>query len=100
MDNVLLDILLPGAGVPITIGLVEVIKRTWARLPVRLYPLTAILSGVIWTTAVEAVTKVDANFGTAVLFGVVIGLTASGLYSGTIATVTLPTSETRKSRKS
>lgn len=63
--------------VPVIIGLTQVVKL--AGLPSRYAPLFAVLLGVCISTAVSPVTGMN------VLLGIVYGLTASGLYSGTKA---------------
>lgn len=65
--------------VPIVVGLVQVFRK--AGLPTKLAPMTAIILGIAC-----AVGLASYDF-TSVLAGVVVGLTASGLYSG-VKTVT------------
>lgn len=67
------------ALVPVTIGLVEVVKVTG--LPDRFAPISSILIGVALGILVLP-TLIDAILG-----GVIVGLSASGLYSGTRALV-------------
>lgn len=63
------------AGVPIVIGLVEVLKKTG--LPNRMLPLLALILGILYSFFVFPI-------GTeAVLQGLVVGLAAQGLYRGT-----------------
>lgn len=66
--------------VPVVIGLVAVLRT--AGLPVRVAPLTAIVLGILGAVALQ-------GFSAAVVIaGIVIGLSASGLYSGTKTTIT------------
>lgn len=64
--------------IPIILGLVEVIKR--AGLPSRFLPLIAILLGA---TAYYFIPGLDGS----ILDGIVAGLAASGLWSGSRAVV-------------
>lgn len=65
------------ALIPITVGLVEVVKR--GGLPVRYAPVVAVVFGVAGSFSIGgAITEV-------ILGGIVVGLSAAGLYSGTSA---------------
>jgi len=65
----------------LVIGLVQVAKTTG--LPTRWCPVLALVLGVVITT----VLSFFAGASDAVITGLIIGLTAVGLYSGTKATV-------------
>ena len=69
------------AVVAIVVGLVEAIKRA-TNLDSRFTPLVSIIFGVSIMSAV-GVDTVTMN----IFEGVIVGLTASGLYSGTKATL-------------
>jgi len=66
--------------VPVIVGLVQAIKMT-GFLSSQFTPIVAMALGVV------VVGTVDAFTGANVLQGIVVGLTASGLYSGTRATL-------------
>jgi len=71
-------------GVPVVaiiIGLTEVIKRIG--LPKRLIPLVSVIIGVIIALLTSWV-KIDFS---AIIGGIVAGLTACGIWSGTKATI-------------
>lgn len=66
------------ALVPMVIGIVEVIKRTFA-MSSRYAPLMSLLVGIASVYIYNDFVISSAN----ILQGVVLGLTAAGLYSGT-----------------
>ena len=66
---------------PVIVGVVSALKL--AGLPDRYSPLTAILLGVVASALVFPAGTV----GLTIFWGVVSGLTAAGLYSGTKATI-------------
>jgi len=68
------------AAIPVTLGLVQVIKLAFC-LPDRFAPLTSIIVGIllVWLT--------NPGLTNAVIPGIIIGLSASGLWSGSKATV-------------
>ena len=66
------------ALIPATMGLVEVAKRTG--LPSKYAPIVSLVIG----TCLGVATSLD-NIGKGVIVGIAIGLSASGLYSGTKA---------------
>lgn len=70
--------------VPVVIGVTEVIKRAVERagFSSRFAPATSLILGVIGATVF-----IGGMNGPSVLQGVLVGLTASGLYSGVKATV-------------
>lgn len=76
------DLMLPVALVPIVIGLVQVCKI--AGLPSRVAPMLSILLGV----GASFLLPLDGNLGVIILEGIMVGLSASGLYSGAKATIT------------
>lgn len=70
-------------GVPIVVGLVEVMKKFVT--DDRFWPLFAIAYGILWNTIAALATKSihdQSDLANAILVGVVIGLAAAGLYSG------------------
>ena len=69
------------AVVAIVVGLVEAIKRA-VNLDSKFAPLVSLIFGIVIMSAVGTDTIVMNIFE-----GVIIGLTASGLYSGTKATL-------------
>jgi hypothetical protein len=73
-------------GVPIIVGLVEVIKPFC--VDARFYPIFALLLGLLLNIGVAWVltTMAKPDIVVAVLNGVLAGLAASGLYSGYKAT--------------
>lgn len=66
------------ALIPATMGLVEVFKKSG--LPSKHAPIVSLFIGLIL-----GVTTNIGNIGKGILTGIVIGLSASGLYSGTKA---------------
>lgn len=73
------------AGVPLVVALVEAMKRAWPELEPRWYPLVALFWGVALNLALALMLGYE--LGPALLLGVVAGLAASGLYSGSKAVV-------------
>lgn len=69
--------------VPVVVGFVEVVKRTF-KLPTRFAPAVSLVSGIL---AVYLASDFVLT-GAIALQGVVLGLTASGLYAGTKKTFT------------
>ena len=71
-------------GVPVVIALVEAVKQAVPALDKRWLPLVALALGEAWTVGTALV------FGEpvreAVLLGVIVGLSAVGLFSGVRAT--------------
>lgn len=63
----------------ITIGLVEVIKRTGT--PIKFLPLIAVLVGIVLNFFGDI--SGGAGFGGRVIIGIAIGLSASGLFDQT-----------------
>lgn len=77
------DLLLTGlAAAPIITALVAAIGTAVPAAPRRCYPLLAIALGVGWQCAVAA--AADGLTPAAALTGIVVGLAASGLYSGAV----------------
>lgn len=68
--------------VPVVIGIIEVVKL--AGLPSRFAPLLSLVLGVLGATYL-----VGGDLAVTVLQGLIVGLSASGLYSGTKATLNL-----------
>lgn len=66
-------------SIAIVIGLTEVVKRLG--LPKKFIPAFAVLLGAGISMATGGVTT------TAILGGIIVGLTSQGLYSGTKATI-------------
>lgn len=89
MDSFSALLAIVGIVAPITIGVVEVLKRA-THLAERFAPLAAIISGVALAYLVVAAGVVVAPLTPPgiVLCGLLSGLVASGLYSGVKATVT------------
>ncbi len=67
------------AGVPVVIGLVEVVKRGFPALPARCYPLVSLAIAVAINVAVAS--NQHGDLFAAAIVGLVSGLAASGLYS-------------------
>lgn len=68
---------------PVTIGFTEAAKRVLAGLPERFAPLISLAAGV----AAAFLLPPDATVQNEIAAGVLTGLSASGLYSGTKAMV-------------
>ena len=86
---------LGGAGA--TLGLVEVVKRL-AKMPAelegRVAPVLAILIGCGWNWLLLSYLRADdARAVTVILYGLLSGLAASGLWSGSKATIVEPNRE-------
>lgn len=69
-----------GVLAPITVGLVQVIKSSG--LPTRLAPLATILVGVFLQYLVNVALSSEQSLAMTILLGLIVGLSASGLYSG------------------
>ena len=69
------------AVVAAIVGIIEAIKRT-SYLNAKFAPLIALALGVLWFGFTGEMSLAENIFG-----GIVAGLTASGLYSGTKATL-------------
>lgn len=67
------------AGIPVVIGLVQAAKAFLPTNDERYWPALALLIGVAFDVGLAAALHQD--LGTAAVIGVVVGLTASGLYS-------------------
>ncbi len=70
------------AAAPVVTALVAAIGQAVPALSRRWYPLIAIVLGVAWSSAV-ALAQGEFDWS-APLVGVVVGLAASGLYSGAV----------------
>ena len=68
------------AGVPVIVGLVEVVKRLWPEAPAGVWALFALAFGVLLNVVVGQALGVE--LVVTLVTGVVAGLAASGLYSG------------------
>lgn len=68
------------ALVPVVIGLVEVVKLV--KVPDRYLPIAAIILGILGNLVITGTT------GFSIIGGIVIGLLAVGLFSGTRSTIT------------
>lgn len=66
-------------GVPVVVALVAAFRVAFA-VEARWLPVASVAAGVLWNVGAAYVLHTD--LGTAVLYGVLTGLTASGLYSG------------------
>jgi hypothetical protein len=67
------------AGIPFIVALVQLLKNTWPTIPSHYWPAIVLLVSVILNLALAW--QLAGNLGTAVLVGIVTGLSASGLYS-------------------
>lgn len=67
-------------GAAVVVALVEAAKLAWPGLAPRWYPLLALACGVLWNVALAAL--LGTELSRAAALGVVVGLAASGLYSG------------------
>ena len=65
--------------VPVIVGLVQVVRKTG--LKTRYLPLSAVLLGIVSISAIYGVSGLNA------FSGIVVGLSAAGLYSGVKTTV-------------
>jgi hypothetical protein len=80
----MIDTTLAGlAAAPVITALVAVIGQAAPSLPRRLYPLLAVALGVAWTVGAAAAAGNGPSWRDAI-DGVVVGLAASGLYSGAV----------------
>jgi len=85
-NNVVPNLLaIVGLAAPITIGLVELIKRQG--LPTKFAPAITMLSALVITALLVIGDVATLTAGQTVLTGVLTGLTAAGVYSGLKATV-------------
>ena len=75
-------ILTTAAAPPVITALVAAIGQALPLLPRRLYPVVAIALGIGWTVAIAAATN-DVVWR-AIIDGTIVGLAASGLYSGAL----------------
>jgi len=66
-------------GVPLVIALIQIAKATFPSAPSQAWPVASLAIAVAWNEAVAAVLHQD--LAAAALVGIVVGLTASGLYS-------------------
>jgi len=73
------------AGAGVVVALVELVKRLAPGLEDRWYPLVALAAGIAVNLAVRPWSGV--TIWAAVVTGIVVGLAASGLYSGGKAVV-------------
>lgn len=69
------------ALVPVVMGLVQVVKRLG--LPTRFAPILSIAFGIAGAFVVA-----PATVGITIILGIIVGLTASGLYAGGKTTIT------------
>ena len=77
------ELILTGlAAAPIITALVAAIGAAAPVIPRRLYPMLAVALGVAWSAAAAA--ALSAFSWAALLQGIVVGLAASGLYSGAV----------------
>ena len=79
MDN---DIILGGIGaVPIIAALVQIVKTALPAMPTRFIPLATLVLGMAWQNGYML--AIDQWEPVGLLFSVVVGLSASGLYAAT-----------------
>lgn len=78
-----LELIVSGmAAAPVIVGLVAATGSAFRAVPRRMYPALAVAYGIVWQSAVAwALGDWD---GSAPLAGIVVGLAASGLYSGAV----------------
>lgn len=67
-------------GIPVVLALVELVKRTFPDLPVRFYPVVSLLFAILIN--VGAAIYQHEDLGVSIIAGLVVGLSASGLYAG------------------
>lgn len=79
-----MNIITDAATIAVVVGLVQVIKNLGVSS--RYAPLCSVVLGVLGALLVP-----EASLGLTVFHGLVLGLSASGLYSGVSATVASPT---------
>lgn len=72
--------------IPVVLGLVQVVKLSG--LATRWAPLTSLVLGICVAALVSGLSRIG------ILQGVIIGLSAAGLYSGTKTTITVPVDNT------
>lgn len=70
------------AVVPLVIALVQVVKGVWSGFNVKYAPLVAVGFGVLIAVSYALVTR-EVELVAAVIWGLLYGLSAVGLYSGT-----------------
>jgi hypothetical protein len=82
MDSLIsFDVVTGFAGIPIIVALVEMVKRVVPKdTPVGVYPIVSLIFGLALNVGVGAYRHSD--MGLAVIGGLIVGLAASGLYSG------------------
>ena len=74
MDNLFLTVF-----IPITTGIVEVIKRATGEKSSRFLPLISLFTGVILALNVA---PLSFSITDKIIYGLILGLSASGLYDG------------------
>ena len=70
--------LIGAGGVPVIIGLVELVKTLFPTLDARFYPTIAVLFGLVLNEALAYLAKLD--YGWAALVGLLAGLAAAKLF--------------------
>ncbi len=71
------------AGVPLVMAMVGAVKRIWPELEERWYPIVSILCGEGFNLGLAWILQYD--WRVAIVLGLIVGLAASGLYSGSKA---------------
>lgn len=74
MDNIFLAVF-----VPITTGVVEVIKQFTGEKSSRFLPLISLITGLVITLGVA---PLSFSLTDKIIYGLIVGLSASGLYDG------------------
>ena len=67
------------AGIPVITGMIQMFKKVVPELPERFWPLVAWILGIIWNISLGL--GVGEQLWISTVFGVVVGLAASGFYS-------------------
>ncbi len=80
------DLLSGAYGVPVVIALVEAVKMMFPDLPSRWYPAVALATALLWAL-IAWYWGLGAALKDALIYGILAGLSAMGLYSGTKAVI-------------
>jgi hypothetical protein len=82
MDNIFLAVF-----IPITTGIVEVIKQFTGEKSSRFLPLISLITGLVITLGVS---PLSFSLTDKIIYGLIVGLSASGLYDGAKTLITKP----------
>lgn len=80
MDTISFGTITGLIGIPIVTALVEVCKKVFPGMPTRFYPVLSIVIAILINLGVAIYQHTDV--GLSLVIGLVVGLAASGLYSG------------------